>query len=144
MINKPYNYVIGVIVTVIMQIIEFLVSLTGAVLLLLYGIRMVKTGMERAYGRRLQRILSNANDNIPKAVFTGVIASSALQSSTAVNVLVANFASAGTIPLLSALAISLGADLGSAFVARFLALDLRLLIPLALCVGIGTFFRART
>jgi len=122
-----------------MHLSAIALQLAGAVMLLLYSTRMVRTGFERAAGPALRELLLRSSSNAPKGVFTGVMVATLLQSSTAVALLVAGFASTGAISLIGALSIVLGADLGTALVVQFLSLDLAWLIPALLVCG-GFFF----
>ncbi len=106
-----------------------LVHLAGAVALLLYATRMVRTGVERAGGPLLRRHLQRAMSGPVPAALVGTVLAIAFQSATAVNLLLASLAGSGLIAGAAALAGALGADLGSALVVRLLTLDLSLVIP---------------
>ncbi len=116
-----------------------LLHLAGAVALLLWATRMVRTGVERAYGdllrHRLRRILRNA----PAAVLAGAGLAVALQSATAVSLLIGSFTGAGIVSGTAGLITVLGADLGSAMVVKLLSFDLGLLVPLCLVAGTAMF-----
>ena len=96
--------------------------IAGSATLLLWGVRMISTGMMRAFGRSIGDAISKGTNNRYRAFLVGLVAASALQSSTAVGVLSASFASSGAIGTAAGLAIMLGADVGSALVAQLLAL----------------------
>ncbi len=110
----------------------------GATMLLLYAVRMVQTGIERAFGPSFKRIISN-NENTFQAAIIGTLMAIVLQSSAAVAVLTAGFASVGTLGFVTSLAIVLGADLGSALVVQLLSFQLDWLVPVLLSLG-GWFF----
>ena len=74
-----------------------LLHLAGAVALMLFATRLVKTGMERAYGDFLRKRLRATLRNPVMAVVTGAGLSVALQSSTAVTLLIASFAGTGIV-----------------------------------------------
>src|SRR5690606_4897855 len=116
-----------------------LVHLGGAVALLLYATRMVRTGVERASGPLLRRILQQTLSSPASAAFVGLLLAIAFQSATAVNLLLASLAGNGLIAGAAALTGALGADLGSALVVRLLTLDLSLVMPLALMAGTTIF-----
>lgn len=124
-----------------MQVLTFLLHLAGAVFLLLFAVRMVRTGIERAFGPSLQRAVT-AGQNLPTMVLTGVFMAIILQSSAAVALLVAGFAGAGGIGFLPGLAVVLGGDLGSAVLILFLSQNLELLLPILLIVGGALFLKA--
>ena len=116
-----------------------LLHLAGAVALLIWATRMVRTGVERAHGAALRRVLNGAANNPLKAAVTGLGAAVMLQSSAAVALLVSGFAAGGMIAFPVGLAMVLGADLGSALVARILSFDLSWLAPICLVAGVGSF-----
>lgn len=118
-----------------------LLHLAGAVTLLLWAVRMVRTGVERAYGTALERTLKRARGNRLRAVGLGAMVAMVLQSSTAVGVLAAGFAASGLMSFATALTMLLGADLGSALVVRVLSFDLSWLIPFLLIAGGWMFMK---
>ena len=69
-----------------------LLHLAGAVALMLFATRLVKTGVERAYGDVLRHRLRATMRNPLMAVLVGCGLAVALQSSTAVTLLVGSFA----------------------------------------------------
>ena len=116
-----------------------LVHLAGAVALLLWATRMVRTGVERAYGDTLRRKLRGTLRNPLLAVAAGGALAIAFQSATAVALLVGSFAGSGIVTGAAGLVAVLGADLGSAFVVKLLSFDLSLLVPVAIFVGTTIF-----
>ncbi|MDK3073693.1 Na/Pi cotransporter family protein [Sedimentitalea sp. JM2-8] len=119
-----------------------LLNMAAAAALLLWSVRLVRTGFERAFGGHLRRWLRRSTKNRFTAAATGAAAAVLLQSSTAVAMLLAGFMSAGAIGGVTGLAIILGADLGSAIVAQILNSRVGLLTPLLLLVGVMFFLRS--
>lgn len=120
----------------------FLLNMAGAAALLIWAVRLVRTGFERAFGSHLRLWLRRSTANRFAAAGTGAAAAVLMQSSTAVAVLMAGFVSAGTIGGAAGLAIVLGADLGSAIVAQILNSRLGLVTPLLLLAGVIIFLRS--
>ncbi len=120
-----------------------LVELLGAVALLWWGTRMVRTGIMRTFGADLRHILRLSLRNRLTAFLAGLGVSSALQSSTATALLVAAFASRGVVETAPALAVMLGADLGSSLVAQVLSLDVHWLAPILILIGVVTHLSAQ-
>ncbi|QPC88361.1 Na/Pi cotransporter family protein [Mesorhizobium sp. NBSH29] len=116
-----------------------LLHLAGAVALLLWATRMVRTGVERAYGDVLRHRLRSTMRNPLMAVLSGAGLSIALQSSTAVTLLVASFAGSGIVSGISGQLAVRGAEIGSALVVKLLAHDLSLLVPICLAAGTAMF-----
>src|SRR5437764_1125413 len=97
---------------------ELFATFLGSVALLLWGVRMVRTGMTRAFGSQLRRAISTYARTRIGAFFAGVGITGILQSSTATAMLLASFAARGLI----ALPLALGANVGGAL-APFLTLS---------------------
>jgi phosphate:Na+ symporter len=116
-----------------------LLHLAGAVALLLFATRMVRTGVERAYGDVLRHKLRTILRNPLLAVGAGAALAIALQSATAVSLLVGSFVGAGIVGSVSGLLAVLGADVGSSLVVKLLSFDLGLLVPICLVAGTGLF-----
>ena len=117
-----------------MVIISFLVSLAGATMLLLFAVRMVRTGIERSYGASFQRLLTQ-NQSMLGASSSGLMLAIVLQSSAAVALLTAGFAANGFLSFPTGLAIILGGDLGSALIIQILSFKMDWLVPLLLATG---------
>ncbi|KQZ14181.1 MULTISPECIES: Na/Pi cotransporter family protein [unclassified Mesorhizobium] len=116
-----------------------LIHLAGAVALMLFATRMVKTGVERAYGDVLRHRLRATMRNPFMAVLAGTGLAIALQSSTAVTLLVGSFAGAGIVSGAAGQLAVRGAEIGSAIVTKLLTFDLTLLVPLCLIAGTVMF-----
>ena len=125
------------------NILLFFLHIAGAAALLIWSVRLVRTGMERAFSVQLRLWLRRSTSSRALAALTGAATATLLQSSTAVAILVTNFVSGGTITLAVGLAIILGADVGSALVAQVLLVRQTFLVPLLLLVGVGLFLRGR-
>lgn len=116
-----------------------LVHLAGAVALMLFATRMVKTGVERAYGDVLRHRLRDTMRNPFMAVLAGTGLAIALQSSTAVTLLVGSFAGSGIVSGAAGQLAVRGAEIGSALVTKLLTFDLTLLVPVCLVTGTVMF-----
>lgn len=116
-----------------------LLHLAGAVALMLFATRMVKTGVERAYGDILRTRLRATMKNPVMAVLAGTGLAIALQSSTAVTLLVGSFAGAGIVSGAAGQLAVRGAEIGSALVTKLLTFDLTLLVPICLVAGTVMF-----
>src|SRR5262245_32367406 len=116
-----------------------LFTLLGGVALLLWSVRMVRTGMTRAFGTSLRSLIGMACANPFKAFATGVGVTGLLQSATATALLLASFASRRLVTLPLALAIMLGADVGTALVAQVYAIDIKWIWAGLLFAGVVLF-----
>jgi phosphate:Na+ symporter len=118
---------------------ETLINIIGGVALLLWGIRMVRTGITRAFGAGLRRALSASSKNRVTAAGAGIGVTALLQSSTATTLIITSFAGQGLIGGVAALAIVLGADVGSTMVVQALSMDLDILSPILIASGVFLF-----
>jgi len=121
-----------------------LLHLAGAIALLLWAVRMVRTGVERSQEPLLKRVLRQSGGGRIRAAGIGAAIATVLQSSTAVAILAAGFAASGALTLATGLALMLGADLGSSLVVQILSVDLEWLTPVLLLAGALLFFKGQT
>lgn len=124
--------------------ISFALHLAGAVALLLWAVRLIRTGVERGFMVQLRTGLRRAGQSLTSAAFGGAVGAFFLQSSTAVAILATGFAATGALEASAGLALLLGADVGSAIVAQVLIFKVGVLIPILLVVGAGLFLRAQS
>lgn len=103
---------------------------------------MVRTGVTRAWGGEVRRFLGWSLSNRLKAFFAGLGVTVLLQSSSATSLLAASFAGQGLMATAPALAVVLGADVGTTLVAQALSFDFSLLSPILLTIGVVLFLNA--
>jgi phosphate:Na+ symporter len=118
-----------------------ILDLMGGVALLLWGLHMIHSGVVRAYGADLRRLLGIALRNRFRAFLAGASVTALLQSSTATGLMVASFVTAGTVDLVPALAVMLGANVGTTLVVQVLSFDIALVTPVLLLGGVIAFKR---
>ena len=118
---------------------ELFAALFGSVALLLWGVRMVRTGMTRAFGAALRRALASYTRNRVGAFAAGLGLTGLLQSSTATALLLASFTARGLVVLPIALAVMLGADVGSTIAAQIFSFDVKWLWTVLVALGVFTF-----
>src|SRR6267154_681198 len=119
-----------------------LMDLAGAVALLIWGVHMVQTGITRSFGPQLRRTLGYALGNRFKAFLTGLGATSILQSSTATGLMVTAFAAGGLVDLVQALAVMLGANVGTTLIVQVLSFDVSRVSFLLILIGVFMFRRS--
>ena len=124
-----------------MNVLAFFLNLAGATMLLLFAVRMVQTGIERAMGPSFKRMMTDTNRNRIQTSFIGMLLAIILQSSTATALLATGFAAGGFLTVGNGLAIVLGADLGSALVIQILSFELDWLVPFLLAIGGWLFLK---
>lgn len=119
-----------------------LLHLLSAVALLVWGTHIVRTGIMRVYGASLRSVLSRSVEKKPLAFCAGIGVTALVQSSNATTMLVTSFVAQDLVALTPALVIVLGADVGTALMARVLTFDLTWLSPLLIFIGV-IFFLSR-
>ncbi|AZD89563.1 MULTISPECIES: Na/Pi cotransporter family protein [Pseudomonas] len=119
-----------------------LLNLLSAVALLIWGTHIVRTGILRVYGSNLRHLIGQNMAKRPLAFIAGILVTAMVQSSNATAMLVTSFVGQGLMALTPALATMLGADVGTALMARVLTFDLSWLSPLLIFLGV-IFFLSR-
>jgi phosphate:Na+ symporter len=122
-----------------------LLDLMGGVALLLWGLHMVRSGIMRAFGSELRRVLGAALRNRFLALLAGIGVTALLQSSTATGLLMTSFAARGLVELVPGLAVMLGANIGTTLIVQALSFDVSALAPVLFLAGLLAFnFGGRT
>ena len=116
-----------------------LLDLLGGVALLLWGLHMVQSGILRAFGPDLRRVLTKAFGNRFAAFAAGFGLTALLQSSTATGLMTASFAAKGIVGLVPALAIMLGANVGTTFIVLVLSFNISAVAPVLFVLGLVAF-----
>lgn len=115
---------------------QSLIAILGYAALLLWGTRMVTSGMSRGFGALLRTGLAHAVASPARAFFAGLGITLLLQSSTATGLMAAAFAAEGMVGLSSGFMVMLGANVGTAAVARLLSFPVAALAPAAIAIGV--------
>jgi len=118
-----------------------LLHLAGFVALLLWGMHMVHTGIVRAFGGNLRQILAIGLRTRFKAFLAGLGITALLQSSTATALMSTSFIAAGFMTLAPALAVTLGANVGTTLIVQLLAFNVASVAPVFVLVGLVAFKR---
>lgn len=113
-----------------------LINLAGAIALLLWGTHMISSALLRGFGTPLRQWLGHNLNNRWMALLSGIGITGILQSSTAVSLMATSFTAAGTLGLAPALAVMLGANIGSTLVVQLLSVDVSILTPILLLTGL--------
>jgi phosphate:Na+ symporter len=114
-------------------------DLMGGVALLLWGLHMVRTGVLRAFGPNLRQFLSTALGNRFAAFAAGLGLTALLQSSTATGLMAASFTAEGLVGLVPALAIMLGANVGTTLIVQILSFNISAASPALFLLGLLAF-----
>ncbi len=118
---------------------KHLLNLLAAIALLVWGTHLVRTGILRVFGANLQSILAQATGHRGTAALAGLGVTAVVQSSTATALIVSAFVGQGLIALPAAVAVMLGADVGTSLMAVVFSFDLSWLSPLLIFMGVVLF-----
>ncbi|MGH6704435.1 MAG: Na/Pi cotransporter family protein [Bradyrhizobium sp.] len=116
-----------------------LLDLMGGVALLLWGLHMVHSGILRAFGPDLRLLLAKALNNRFSAFVAGLGLTALLQSSTATALITSSFTAEGLVSLVPALAIMLGANVGTTLIVQVLSFDISAAAPVLFVIGLVAF-----
>jgi len=116
-----------------------LLDLMGGVALLLWGLHMVHSGVLRAFGPDLRRLLAGALKNRFAAFAAGIGLTALLQSSTATALITSSFTAEGLVSLVPALAIMLGANVGTTLIVQVLSFNIAAVAPVLFILGLVAF-----
>lgn len=118
---------------------KHLLNLLAAVALLIWGTHLVRTGILRVFGADLRQLIAHSVSTRFTAVLSGMGVTALVQSSTATALIVSSFVGQGLVTLTAALAVMLGADVGTSVMAVVFSMDLSWLSPLFIFVGVVLF-----
>jgi phosphate:Na+ symporter len=116
-----------------------LLDLMGGVALLLWGLHMVHSGILRAFGPDLRTLLAKTLSNRFSALAAGIGLTALLQSSTATALITSSFAAEGLVALVPAMAIMLGANIGTTLIVQVLSFNIAAVAPVLFTVGLVAF-----
>src|SRR6201991_1603028 len=116
-----------------------LLDLMGGVALLLWGLHMVHSGILRAFGPNLRQLLAKALSNRFTAFGAGLGLTALLQSSTATGLITSSFTAEGLVSLVPALAIMLGANVGTTLIVQVLSFNIAAVAPVLFIIGLVAF-----
>src|SRR5512135_867220 len=123
--------------------VQTLLNFLASVALLVWGTHIVRSGVLRVFGADLRRVLSKSVANRFSAFLAGLGVTGLVQSSSATALIASSFVGQKLIGLPAALAIMLGADVGTALMAQVFSLDLSWLSPLLILVGVVFYLTRR-
>ena len=118
-------------------------NLAGSVGLLLWGVHMVQTGVQRAFGAKLRNFLGRTLSKPFRAFLAGIGVTAILQSSTATGLMVTGFAAGGLVDLVPGLAVMLGANVGTTLIVQALSFNVSELAPVLILLGVIMFRRTQ-
>lgn len=126
-----------------------LLSLVGSLGLFLYGMKIMSEGLQKVAGDRLRSILAAMTKNRVMGVFTGILITAAIQSSSATTVMVVSFVNAGLMTLAQSIGVIMGANVGTTVTAWIISIigfkmDIALWALPMLALGLPLIFSGKS
>lgn len=118
---------------------EIALPVLGGLGLFLYGMNLMGTGLQKAAGSKLKRLIEVLTNNRLMGVLVGTLVTLIIQSSSATTVMVIGFVNAGIMTLTQAVGIIMGANIGTTVTAQLIAFNLTDYAPLAVAIGVGVW-----
>jgi len=116
--------------------LESIFLVAGGLGLFLFGMKMMSSGLELIAGDRLQSIIKRVTSTSFSAVAVGIVATIAINSSTATTIMTVSFVNSGMMTLKQAIGIIMGANVGTTFSAQLIAFKIDQVAPLFIFIGI--------
>ncbi|MCP4603731.1 MAG: Na/Pi cotransporter family protein [Proteobacteria bacterium] len=105
-----------------MTILQTVVTVLGGLAFFLFGMKTMSDGLQKVAGAKMRRVLSVMTSNRLAGVGTGVLVTSAVQSSSATTVMLVGFVNAGLITLTQSVGVIMGANIGTTFTGWLVAI----------------------
>ena len=129
------------------QYVMILLKILGTLGLLIFGMRMMSTALQKMAGPQLRHVLGRMTNNRFMGMLTGAGVTCAVQSSSATTVMTVSFVSAGLLTLGQAISVIMGANIGTTLTAWIMSLgynvDLTNVVFPAFLVGILLIYHKR-
>jgi len=114
---------------------EIAITTLGGLGLFLFGIQIMASGMQKAAGDRFRRILEVLTNKPVIGVFTGILITILVQSSSTASVMVVGFANAGLMNLSQAISVIIGANIGTTVTAQLISFEIWVIALPAIGIG---------
>ena len=130
------------------EIILLLLKVTGAVVIFIYGMKMMSEGLQKMAGNRMRSILGRMTNKPVSGILTGAAVTAAVQSSSATTVMVVSFVNSGLLSLAGAIAVVMGANIGTTITSWIILLGMggslgKFVLPLILCAAALPFMLSK-
>jgi len=106
----------------ILSTIGKVLTLVGALGLFLYGMKLMSESLQKVAGNKMRQILTAMTSSRIKGVFTGLLVTTTIQSSSATTVMIVSFVNAGLISLIASIGVIMGANIGTTVTAWIIAI----------------------
>ena len=104
------------------NILMIIMKFVGALAVFLFAIKLMSEGLQKTAGSKMRHVLGKITDRPLNGILTGTIVTAAIQSSSATTVMVVSFVNAGLLSLAGAVAVIMGANIGTTVTAWIITL----------------------
>ena len=104
------------------NILLVVLNLTGALAIFLFAMKLMSEGLQKIAGSKMRSVLKHITGNPVSGILTGTAVTAAIQSSSATTVMVVSFVNAGLLSLAGAVAVIMGANIGTTVTAWIITL----------------------
>ena len=116
---------------------EIAFGVIGGLGMFLYGMNIMGTGLQKAAGKKLKRLIEVLTRNRLMGVLIGALVTMVIQTSSGTTVMVVGFVNAGIMTLKQAVGVIMGANVGTTVTAQLIAFDLSVIAPVAIAIGVA-------
>ncbi len=111
------------------------IGVIGGLGLFLYGMQIMGAGLQKAAGKKLERIIEVLTTNRFMGVIVGMLVTGVIQSSSATTVMVVGFVNAGIMNLTQAVGVIMGANIGTTITGQIVSMSIEDIAPISIGVG---------
>ena len=104
------------------DIIFIIINMAGALAVFLFAMKLMSEGLQKIAGSKMRAVLKHITGNPISGILTGTAVTAAIQSSSATTVMVVGFVNAGLLSLAGAVAVIMGANIGTTVTAWIITL----------------------
>lgn len=104
------------------SILLIIINLAGALAVFLFAMKLMSEGLQKIAGSKMRAVLKKITGNPLRGILTGTVVTAAIQSSSATTVMVVSFVNAGLLSLAGAVAVIMGANIGTTVTAWIITL----------------------
>lgn len=105
-----------------LNILLIIINFAGALAVFLFGMKLMSEGLQKFAGNKMRSVMGKATSNPVRGILTGAAVTTAIQSSSATTVMVVSFVNAGLLTLTGAVAVIMGANIGTTVTAWIITL----------------------
>ena len=116
---------------------EIAFGVIGGLGMFLYGMNIMGTGLQKAAGRKLKRLIEVLTSNRFMGVLVGALVTMLIQTSSGTTVMVVGFVNAGIMTLQQAVGVIMGANVGTTITAQLIAFNLSAVAPVTVAIGVA-------